>query len=304
MSFMANLKGQRALALHGKGRTAEAEKLYEKAYAAGMDQPRMLLAYATLLVRGGRFREAQELLLKTEKAPGITKDQKTQLFMDYAVCAYRLGDIDKGIRLLEKQHVHHPCGLIYETLGYLYVEKYDASRRPAETDPVPAETAENLSEKICVSDGTVPEAVPDDNAYAEAPSEGVQPASDTADPSASETEPVPAPDPWKAGIEKALAFENEAVAYDDEDSIVLDNIGQFYYRVLEDRAKAREYFDKAIALKPGQIDTLWFLSRYDLEEQNAPAAVEKLNKVLEGRFSPLNYVTQETVEAELQRLQA
>ena len=86
--------------------------------------------------------------------------------------------------------------------------------------------------------------------------------------------------------EKALAFNTEAYEYDDEDSITLDNLAQTYYRLGNDKAKAREFFQKAIELKPTQIDTLYFLAQYDIEEGNRDAAREKLEKALKGRFSP------------------
>lgn len=103
-------------------------------------------------------------------------------------------------------------------------------------------------------------------------------------------------------LEKALAFNLEALEYDDEDSIVLDNVGQTYYLLANDKDKAKEYFDKAHALKPGQIDTLYFLSRYDLDDNNVQAAVEKLETAMDGNFSPLNYKTKAEIEEELESL--
>ena len=103
-------------------------------------------------------------------------------------------------------------------------------------------------------------------------------------------------------VEKALAYNQEALEYDDEDSVSLDNMGQLYYRLLNDKEKAKPYFDKAHEIKPSQIDTLWFLSRYDLEKGDTQAAIEKLETASEGRFSPLNYVDKEQVEAEIARL--
>ena len=90
--------------------------------------------------------------------------------------------------------------------------------------------------------------------------------------------------------------------YDDEDPVCLDNLGQFYYRVRGDKAAAKEWFDKAIGQKENQIDTLYFLSRYDLEAGNKEAALEKLEKAAEGRFSPLNYCDREMVQAEIEQL--
>ena len=102
--------------------------------------------------------------------------------------------------------------------------------------------------------------------------------------------------------EKALELNTAALEYDDEDPIVLDNMGQTYYRLLNDKEKALEYFKKAHEIKPGQIDTLWFLSRYDLEADKKEEAIEKLETALEGRFSPLNYVTKAKIEEELKHL--
>ncbi len=96
--------------------------------------------------------------------------------------------------------------------------------------------------------------------------------------------------------EKALSYNLEALEYDDEDAVTLDNLGQTYYRLLGDKEQAKPYFEKAIALRPRQIDTLYFLAQYDLEEGRPEAAKEKLGTALEGSFSPLNYADRPMVE--------
>lgn len=259
MGFFANLKAQQAYKLHGKGDIAGARALYEEAIAKGLDTPRYLLSYAILLIRSGEYQKAKDHLVKIQKLPGLTPDQKVQLFIDYAACCYKLGDLNRGVDLLEKQYRRQPTGMLYETLGYLYVEKYQPANKPVAS----AEMAED-------TEGAVTQAELDAA--------------------------------WEEGKEKALAFLKEAVEYDEDDAITMDNLGQFYYRVLEDKAEARQWFDKAIELKEGQIDTLWFLSRYDLDNGDTAAAIAKLEKSLEGRFSVLNYHTKEQVEAEIARL--
>ena len=225
MNLIASLKARSAAAQVSKGKSAEAKKLYEEAVAAGLNEPRYLLSYSVLLIREGEYQTARELLVKHQKNPLLTDETRKQLFVNYAVCVYKLGDLQKGVELLERQHQKEPSGLIYETLGYLYIEVGD--------------------------------------------------------------------------LDKALAFNEEAMAYDDEDAIVLDNLAQTYYRLANDKQAALPYFEKAIALKPGQIDTLYFLSKYDVEAGNRDAAREKLETALKGRFSPLNYVTRDMVEKEL-----
>lgn len=262
MGFFATFKAQKAYKLHGKGDIEGARKLYEEAIAQGLDVPRFVLAYCILLIRSGEYQKAKDQLVKVQKMPGLTADQKVQLFIDYAACCYKLGDLDRGVDLLEKQHRRQPTGTLYETLGYMYVEKYSGEK------PVAAPAPQ-------VEEGEEAPAVPTQEEL------DVQ---------------------WEEGKAAAMAFLQEAVEYDEDDAITLDNLAQFHYRVLGDKAEAKKWFDKAIAIKEGQIDTLWFLSRYDLDNGDTAAAIEKLEKSLEGRFSVLNYKTKEQVQAEIDRL--
>lgn len=221
MGMFSIFKARNAGVKYAKGDIEGALQLYKEAMADGLTDMRYILSYSATLIREGHYAEARELLVKVQKYL-MTDDQRCQLFVNYASCVYKMGEVQKGIELLERQHEKQPSGIVYETLGYLYVE-------------------------------------------------------------AGETE-------------KAIAFNTEAYEYDDEDSITLDNLGQAYYRLAGDKEKAKEYFEKAIAIKPGQIDTLYFLAQYDLEEGNKEAAKIKLEKALEGRFSPLNYVTREQIQ--------
>lgn len=227
MSIMADIKARKAVAKQSKGDTEGAMKLFQEAYEEGMKDVRYLLSYTVLLIRSGHFAQAREILVKIQKYP-MADEQRRQLFVNYASCVYKMGELQKGIELLERLHAKQPSGLIYETLGYLYVEAGD--------------------------------------------------------------------------YEKALAFNTEACDYDDEDSISLDNLAQTYYRLGNDKAKAKEYFDKALEIRPGQIDTLYFLSSYDIENGDKEAAKAKLEKALEGRFSPLNYATREMVQSAIDSL--
>ena len=281
MGFMTSMKANKAMTLQTRGRNEEALKLYEEVYAEGLISARPMLGYALLLIREGEYEKAQEVLVKTQKAPGITAEQKSQLFMDYAVCCFKLGDTDRGVRLLERQHAKAPTGLTYGALGYLYVEQYDLQKKDERIAAILAKAAAKEEPEEAEGEEETDEE--------EAPAQPAAPA-------------VDAEALWQEGLQKALMFNKEALDYDDEDPIFLDNLAQTYYRCLNDKASAKPFFEKAYQLKPGQIDTLWFLSRYDLEAGNTAAAIEKLEASLEGRFSPLNFSTREKVEAELKRL--
>lgn len=279
MGFMATIKAQQAMRAHGKGDLEQAKKLYEEAIDKGLMSARPMLGYAILLIREGSYDKAMPLLIKAQKCPDLTPDQKSQLFVDYAACLMKKGELDKAIHLLEKQHNRAPIGLTYQTLGYMYVEKYSGAKPVAEAAPEKAAEAPEMPE------------APETEASTEAAEE--QPKVKTQEDIDRE---------WQEGIDKMFAFIQESVDYDDEDPICLDNLGQAYYRVTGEKDKAKEWFEKAHAEKDSQIDTLWFLSRYDLEAGDKAAAIAKLEKALDGRFSPLNFCTKDMVREEVERL--
>jgi len=240
-----------------------------------MDDPRYNLAYALLIIRKGEYQKAKDFLVKHQKAPGMTPEQRVNLLVDYAACCFRLGDLEKGISTLEQQARKGETGLVYQTLGYLYVEKYDAANRP-DFSQLPAEAEEKPAEE-----GGAPEQL----------AEG------------EEAEKKLSPEEaWEAGLKAAEEFIDKSIEYDEEDAVCLDNKAQFLYRVHGDKQGARKWFEKALSIKDNQIDTLYFLSRYDEEDGDRQAALEKLEKAAAGRFSPLNYCSKETIEKEIARL--
>ena len=276
MGFMASLKGNQALRAHTKGDIVKAKQLYHEAVdVGGVMEARVMLGYSLLLIREGSYEQAMPLLIKAQKAPDLNPGQKSQLFVDYAACCAKTGQLDKGVSLLEKQHARLPVGITYQTLGYLYVEQ--------------------LSHGKPVADESTVVMVPGPHEFSDpVPGEGLT----------VEEKQAIIDEQWAARIEKAAKLIDESIDYDDEDPVCLDNKGQFLYRVMGDKAAAKEWFDKAHEEKPGQIDSLWFLSRYDLDNGDKAAAIEKLETALEGRFSPLNFMDKAGIEAELERLKA
>ena len=283
MGFMSAMKANKAHRLQQAGKREEAIKLYEEAFAEGLNEPRFLLAYALMIIRDGQYQKAKEFLVKHQKvsmAPG----QRVELLVYYATCCFRLGNTDKGIDVLEQQFRKTETGLLYQTLGYLYVDKFDRSHRP-DFEAIEAEEAQA--------------------AESEAPAEEAEEPENPAEETPAEEKNLPALSPeeaWEAGIEKAEAFIRKSVEYDEEDPVCLDNLGEFLYRVRGDRKAAKEWFDKAIDIKENQIDTLYFLSRYDLDAGDREAALEKLEKAAAGRFSPLNYCSREMIRQEIEQL--
>ena len=272
MGFMAMLKGNQALKAHNKGDLVKARRLYEEALAAGLLSARPMLGYAILLIRAGEYEAAMELLKKTQKAPDLTPERRSQLIVDYAACCAKTGKLEKGVEMLQRQHDRCPTSLTYETLGYLLVEYLLPENKPVadEATVITAQEGEELPE------GELPvaqkQAILDKR--------------------------------WQMKIEQAKALQEAAIDYDDESPVSLDNMGQFLYRVMGDAEGAKQWFDKAHEIKPSQVDSLWFLSRYDLAAGDKAAAIGKLETALEGRMSPLNFADRDMIEMELARLRS
>ena len=108
----------------GREKHAEALKLYEKSRQNGsLNKASYMLAYGVLLLRYGKLDEAREVMLATEKMPGITAAEKTQLRINYSVCQWRMGNLDKAIELMKAAASAGKSGMIYTTLGYYLIEK-------------------------------------------------------------------------------------------------------------------------------------------------------------------------------------
>ena len=130
MGIFTTFKARKASLLINKGDNEGAMKLYAEAVNEGLTEMNSLLAYSVLLIRAGKFQEARELLVKIQKYP-MTEDNRRQLMVNYASVAYKLGNLEKGIELLERMHQKGPSGMVYQTLGSLYVEAGDFEKSVA-----------------------------------------------------------------------------------------------------------------------------------------------------------------------------
>lgn len=108
----------------------------------------------------------------------------------------------------------------------------------------------------------------------------------------------------QGNAQEALAFNQEALDYDETDPVFLENLAQTYYRLFDDKEAAKPYFDKALELKPSAIDTNYFLALYAIEAGDLKKAKDHLETALEGFTSPLNYATPEMIRQKLDEVTA
>ena len=228
-AYKAHVTGNQ---LSDKGKVAEARaehekaiQLYEKALSEGVKKPVYLMAYGVLLLRFRRYEEAKEIFLKAEKSREITKPERAQLRINFAVCQWKLGNLDSAIEQLKIAHTTSRSGAIYGSLGYILIEK----------------------------------------------------ARQTGD------------------FTEAIAFNKEGLEYDDEDAVLLDNMGQLYLS-MGDKEQALEYFTKAHERKPSQVDTLYYLAKLAIERGEKDAAKKYLESAMTGNYSALCTTTREQAQ--------
>ncbi len=239
-SFAADNAGRKAYGLHvqgnrlydsdkpeeAKAKHEEALAEYEKAVKGGCVRVSYLMAYGVLLLRFRRYEEAKALFLKAEQQKTITKAERDQLRINFAICQWKLGNLDSAIEQLKIAKASAPTGIIYGSLGYILIEK-----------------------AIQTGDFT-----------------------------------------------EAVAFNQEALDYDDEDAVVLDNMGQLNLAMGETE-KAEEYFEKAHAIKPKQVDTLYYLAKLAAGRGETDKARQYLTDALNGNYSSLCTTTREQAQA-------
>ena len=209
----------------------EALKYYEQAMQEGKLTVSYMMAYGVLLLRMKQFDKAREVFLKAEHDKRITKDERRQLRLNFAICQWKLGHLDSAIEQLKIARADGNTSMIYGSLGYMLIEK----------------------------------------------------AIQTGD------------------FSEAIAFNEEALDYDEEDSVVLDNLGQLNL-AMGNREKALEYFKKAHEQKPSQVDTLYYLAKLAFEDGDKQTARDYLTQALSGNYSALATVSREQAQALLAQI--
>lgn len=218
--------------MNDMGKIAEAEKLYMEAMALyleaeskGCDSARILTGYSVLLMREADYRKAMEVLEKILKLPGLTGEDAYLLYIDRAVCRWKLGDIDLAIEEMEECGEQRKIGLFYNVLGAMLVEK----------------------------------------------------ATHTGD------------------FTRAAEFVAEALDYDEDDIISIDNMGWLKYYTGDKPAACAE-FKKALAKNQRYSPALAGLALIAFEEGDSAAARDYIARALSVHFPTTSPVTRKWAE--------
>lgn len=107
----------------GEAKLAEALKLYDEAYKLGFRKAGAMQGYALLLMRSGNFERAREIMLETSKNKEMSAQERFSLRVDYSICQWKMGQLDKAIETIRIAADGNMSGLVYTTLGMYLVEQ-------------------------------------------------------------------------------------------------------------------------------------------------------------------------------------
>lgn len=169
-SAKAAISGNKAYRLHvdanklaGEGKPAEAKakytealRLYDESDRLGNAAPNIAQGHALLLLREGRAGDAKALLEKLSKDKGLSKDNWFQLRVQYSICLWCMGELDRAMETIGRAAAYKMNGNVYSTLGMYWVEKakrdgdfqaaLDFNNQALDYDDEDAATLDNLGQ--------------------------------------------------------------------------------------------------------------------------------------------------------------
>lgn len=127
-----NQLSDKAQLTEAKARYNEALKLYNEAYDLGFRSCNYLQSFAILLMREGDIERARSILLETQNIKGLAKDDWHNLRVNYSICQWKMGLIDKAIETIGHAAREKMNSSVYNTLGMYLVDKARETGETAE----------------------------------------------------------------------------------------------------------------------------------------------------------------------------
>ncbi len=130
----ANDLQRRGKLADARAKYAEALELYRQAREAGCRKTGILMSYSVLMMRNGMFAEARELMKEISANGGMSEDTHFELRINYSICLWRMGILDKAIETIEYAGKHAKNSSYYGSLGAFLVERAARSGDGADFD--------------------------------------------------------------------------------------------------------------------------------------------------------------------------
>ena len=118
----ANDLHRRGRAGEAKAKFAEALKLYNEAYDAGLRKQGILMSHSVLLMRFGEFERAREMMKEVSAMGRLSEENHFELRVNYAICLWRMGIYDKALETIRYAGKHAKNSSYYSCIGSILVE--------------------------------------------------------------------------------------------------------------------------------------------------------------------------------------
>jgi len=119
----ANDLNKRGKLNDAKAMYSQALELYQQAFDAGCRKQGILMSYSVLLMRSGMFAQAREIMKLISRETKLSEEVHFELRINYAICLWRLGELDNAIETARYAGKHAKNSDYYSALGTFLVEK-------------------------------------------------------------------------------------------------------------------------------------------------------------------------------------
>lgn len=123
-AYLFALLGSRA---YTSGHTSKALNFYKRAYSTRRCKPVVVISYAYLLLKAGKTEDAGKIL-NTLANSGLNLDDKMNAKSNLALVAWKKGNIDEALEILEEVYKTYKNTTVYGSLGYMLILKGDLER--------------------------------------------------------------------------------------------------------------------------------------------------------------------------------
>jgi tetratricopeptide (TPR) repeat protein len=112
---------------YSKGDSDDAIRWFERAYQSGVAKPRIITAYAYMLLKLGDI-EASEKILNEQMSKLLSAEDKMNVKSNMALVLWKKGQIDDALIMLKEVFEDYKTTTVYGSLGYFLILKGDLDK--------------------------------------------------------------------------------------------------------------------------------------------------------------------------------
>lgn len=156
MKLLTTIKANKAYQLHSTGNQLlklgdqqrgqknldKALEMYTQVYAEGNRSKRIMLGYSMILLRYGRFADADVILAELSKRQDLTREDQYQIQINTAISRWKTGDLDGALKAIRQANESGHSSVVYSIMGMFLIQKADQTNDFDEAAAFAAEALE------------------------------------------------------------------------------------------------------------------------------------------------------------------